>query len=118
MLKLKRIYDAPAKDDGARILVDRLWPRGVSKLRAKLANWEKDIAPSTALREEFHHDPDKFALFTRAYSNELKKNPIAENFINETKGLLKKGNVTLLTASKDINLSNAIVLKNYIEKNL
>ena len=70
-IRVRRIYDAPAVDDGARVLVDRLWPRGVSKERAQLTEWCKEIAPSTELRKWYHHDPAAFGEFTRRYLEEL-----------------------------------------------
>ena len=74
-LHIKRAYELPAKSDGLRILVDRVWPRGLSKKKLKLYRWEKELAPSTALRKWFAHDPAKWAGFKRRYSTELKKSP-------------------------------------------
>ncbi|MCL2290102.1 MAG: DUF488 family protein [Bacteroidetes bacterium] len=118
MLTIKRIYDEPAKEDGFRILVDRLWPRGVSKERAHLYKWAKEIAPSTELRVEFGHMTDRFDWFERAYDNELDKNPETGNFIDEVKTLLSKDNVTFMFAAKDPKINHATVLKEYIEKKL
>lgn len=109
-LKIKRIYEKPSFDDGKRILVDRLWPRGVSKTEAHLDDWYKDIAPSPHLREWFNHEADKFKEFSIHYKEELKGN----DFVQKIKQLLKKDNVTLLYAAKDSKINNAVVLKDYI----
>jgi len=118
MLNIKRIYDAPAWGDGYRILVDRLWPRGISKERARLSEWAKDIAPSNELRQEFGHDPEKFDWFQRAYVNELNKNAATRDFIGAVKSLLSKGNVTLLYGARDPKINQAVVLKEYVGKRL
>ncbi|MCL2439349.1 MAG: DUF488 family protein [Alphaproteobacteria bacterium] len=118
MLSIKRIYDAPAKTDGYRILVDRLWPRGISKERAKLYEWAKDITPSPEIRMEFGHKADKFDWFRHAYLRELDKNPATAAFISEIKNLLVKGNVSLLYGARDPQINHAIILKDYIEAKL
>ncbi|MCL1902289.1 MAG: DUF488 family protein [Alphaproteobacteria bacterium] len=121
MIGIKRIYDAPLKSDGYRILIDRLWPRGVSKEHARLYEWAKDITPSTQLRQELHHNadaPHEYEIFKRAYLKELSSNPNAPAFINEMKELLSRGNVTLLTASKNPDVSHVPVLKEFIENKL
>jgi uncharacterized protein YeaO (DUF488 family) len=118
MLVIKRIYDNPSTADGFRILVDRLWPRGISKERAQLYKWAKEIAPSTDLRIEFGHMADRFDWFTSAYTNELDKNPDTENFISEIKTLLSKDNVTFLYGARDPKVNHAIVLEKYVEKKL
>jgi uncharacterized protein YeaO (DUF488 family) len=117
-LSAKRIYDAPAHNDGARILVDRLWPRGISKERAQLYKWAKDITPSTELRQVYHHGEDNQTEFQAAYSKELDKNPETKNFVTEVKELLSHENVTLLTASKDITIGHVPVIMKYIKKTL
>lgn len=109
-LKIKRIYEKPSFDDGKRILVDRLWPRGVSKTQTHLDDWYKDIAPSPHLREWFNHEADKFKEFSIHYKVELKGN----DFVQKIKQLLKKDNVTLLYAAKDSKINHAVVLKDYI----
>ena len=111
-LQIKRIYDAYSASDGTRILVDRLWPRGISKKEARLDYWLKDIAPSTELREWFGHKPERFKEFSHKYENELKKQ--TANII-KIKDLLTHKNVTLLYAAKDREINHAIVLRNYIE---
>ena len=110
-LKIKRVYEAPADDDGVRILVDRLWPRGMKKDEVDYDEWFKNLAPSTDLREWFNHDPSKFSEFSKKYKEELKGNPQIEKM----KEWLKKSNVTLLYAAKDIKDNQAVVLKDYID---
>jgi uncharacterized protein YeaO (DUF488 family) len=107
MIKLKRVYETPAKEDGTRILVDRLWPRGLTKEKAKVDLWLKEIAPSTELRKWFAHDPAKWAEFQTRYKSELKNNP-------EQVALLKKevakGPATILYGARDEEHNEAIVL--------
>lgn len=109
-IQLKRIYEEPDEKDGYRILVDRLWPRGVSKEKAHLDLWLKDIAPSTELRKWFNHDPDKWNQFQKKYLKELKENKEAVDTLKEH---LKKGTITLLYAAKDEAHNEAEVLKDY-----
>lgn len=106
-LKLKRVYEAAVPDDGARILVDRLWPRGISKEKAQLTDWCKSVAPSTELRKWFGHDAAKFAEFKDRYVAELNANPDADAFREQVSDLLAAGDVTLLFGAKDVehNLS-------------
>ena len=111
-LKIKRIYDEPSTNDGIRILVDRLWPRGVKKEDAHLDYWFKDITPSTDLRKWFNHKPQKFKEFSKCYIEELKCNP---ETIEKVLDLLKKHNVTLIYAAKSPIINHAIVLKNYLD---
>ena len=111
-IHLKRIYDPPSKDDGARVLVDRLWPRGIRKEAAKLTVWLKDIAPSAELREWFGHDPARFDEFSRRYRAELAANGDAVEAINE---LLKHGAVTLLYAAHDTAHNQAVVLADFLK---
>lgn len=112
ILKIKRIYDDPQKDDGIRIFVDRLWARGVSKEKARLDYWFKDIAPSTDLRKWFNHEPEKFKEFSQSYKEELKDK---SETINTILNFLKQNNVTLIYAAKNPTINHAIVLKNYID---
>jgi len=113
-IAIKRIYEEPASDDGARILVDRLWPRGVSKERAKLDLWLKDIAPSTGLREWFGHDPEKWVEFQKKYKIELANN---EESVAELKKIVRQNKtVTLLYASKDEEHNEAVVITNLLSK--
>jgi uncharacterized protein YeaO (DUF488 family) len=112
IIKIKRAYDQPQKDDGYRILVDRLWPRGVTKEKAAIKEWAKDLAPTTDLREWFAHDPERWTEFQQRYKSELKKNAAVEPFREahrETKVL------TLIYAAKDEQHNHAIVLKAYLE---
>ncbi|MCZ7865651.1 MULTISPECIES: DUF488 domain-containing protein [Agrobacterium] len=110
-LRVKRIYEPTSDDDGARILVDRLWPRGMSKENAKLSLWMKDIAPSNELRKNFSHMPSRFEEFTRHYHEELAANPDAVAHMTE---LMAKGRVTLLYAAHDIEHNHALVLADYL----
>jgi uncharacterized protein YeaO (DUF488 family) len=111
-ISIKRVYEEPVPGDGARILVDRLWPRGVSKERAKLDLWLKDIAPSTELREWFGHDPKKWIGFQKKYKIELANNgePVAE-----LKKIIRQNKtVTLLYAAKDEEHNEAVVINNLL----
>jgi uncharacterized protein YeaO (DUF488 family) len=110
-IHLKRIYDPPGKDDGARVLVDRLWPRGIRKEAAKLTVWLKEIAPSPELREWFGHDPARFHEFSRRYRAELAANGDAVEAINE---LLERGTITLLYAAHDTTHNQAVVLADFL----
>ena len=111
---LKRVYEAPAKTDGTRILVDRLWPRGQSKDKLQLTAWVKDIAPSTELRKWFNHDPPKFEEFRKRYRAELDANPAA---VAELQALLKEhSNATLLYMAHDEQHCNAVVLSEYLHQ--
>lgn len=113
-LKLERIYTKPADLNGYRILVDRLWPRGISKIRAALDNWEKSIAPSTELRKWFNHVPDRFPEFKTKYLAELEQNPSTKEFVNLVARKLKKQNVILLYGAKDQKHNQAIIIYNYL----
>jgi len=110
-IQLKRIYEAGSKDDGYRILVDRLWPRGFTKEKAALDLWLKEIAPSNELRKWFGHDPDKWKDFQKKYQQELKQNKEAVDIL---KDYIQKGNVTLLYAAKDEEHNEAQVIKDFI----
>ena len=108
-VRVRLIYDDPQPDDGARILVDRLWPRGISKARARLDEWCTQVAPSTELRTWYHHDPDRFDEFTRRYIAELEgAEPAAA--VAHLRELATQGPVTLLTATKRPEISAAAVL--------
>lgn len=115
MVKTKRIYDPASPDDGKRILIDRLWPRGIKKEEAKIDEWLKDIAPSGELRKWFSHDPAKWQEFRKRYKDELKKK---SELVEKLKAEAKKGNITLLFAAKDTEHVNAVVLKEVIEYSL
>ncbi|ACP26187.1 hypothetical protein NGR_c24300 [Sinorhizobium fredii NGR234] len=114
-LKLKRVYEAPEASDGTRILVDRLWPRGIAKDKARIDLWLKDIAPSDALRKRFHGKPEDWQAFCEAYAAELEgEGPQAA--VKELRGFLKKGPVTLLYAARDESHNNAMALKRWLEE--
>lgn len=108
-VSVRRIYDEPHDDDGARVLVDRIWPRGISKDKAKLSEWCKAVAPSTELRKWYNHDVDKFEEFERRYTEELHgaEESAALDHLRELAGSTK---LTLLTASKAADISQAAVL--------
>lgn len=110
-ISIKRIYDKPAPTDGIRILVDRLWPRGVSKEAAALDLWSKEIAPSPELRTWFDHRDDRFAEFKKRYLLELRSNPAVPDV---AKGIGKR-KVTLLYGAKDGNVNHAVVLADYLQ---
>lgn len=112
MIQVKRIYLPANTTDGERFLVDRLWPRGISKVKAKLAGWLKDLAPSDELRNWFGHDPKKWGEFEKRYRKELVANRGALKPLLEA---VKKGSVTLLFAAKDEQHNNAVALKKYLE---
>lgn len=111
-IQLKRAYTPPAPQDGFRVLVDRLWPRGVSKNEAKLDLWLKDVAPSTSLRKWFAHDPSKWGEFRERYFLELQRNPEPIAQLDEH---VRRGVVTLVYGAKDREHNHAVVLKAYLE---
>jgi uncharacterized protein YeaO (DUF488 family) len=113
MIKLKRAYEKPARDDGERILVERLWPRGLTKLQAKVDLWLKDVAPSTELRKWFGHDPDRWDEFRRRYQKELRGK---EDLIKMLKRKAKAGVITLIYAARDEERNGALVLKKFLQK--
>lgn len=115
MIQVKRIYDKIDERDGFRILVDRLWPRGLSRNMAKVELWLKDIAPSNELRKWFAHDPEKWAEFRRRYYEELKDKKEEVLVISEK---AQGGTVTLLYGAKDEKHNNAVALKEYIERQI
>jgi len=112
-LKLKRAYDAPTKSDGRRVLVDHIWPRGVTKDELRLDDWLKDLAPSTKLRTWFDHDPAKWDVFKDRYFRELDGRPEA---VERLVARSRKGTLTLVFAAKDIDHNNAVALKEYVER--
>jgi len=109
---LKRAYESPAEADGVRVLVDRLWPRGVAKSKANIDFWLKDLAPSTELRKWFGHDPEKWPEFQKRYRAELRGNPA----LSELRALSRQGNVTLIYAAKDELHNDAVVLKQVLSR--
>ena len=110
--KIKRIYESPESDDGYRVLVDRLWPRGISKERAALDEWAKEIAPTNELRQWFNHDLEKFAEFSKRYVKELDENPATIKARNDWPS---HSIVTLLYSAKDAEFNQAVVLKQWLE---
>lgn len=113
--QLKRVYEAPGPEDGTRILVDRLWPRGIAKDRARIDLWLKEIAPSDALRKRFHGKPDEWDSFCEAYAVEL-QGAAAQAAASEAFKYLAQGPVTLLYAARDESRNNAVALKAWLER--
>jgi uncharacterized protein YeaO (DUF488 family) len=111
-IKIKRAYERPSSTDGYRILVDRLWPRGISKDKAKVVFWLRELAPSTELRRWYGHDPEKWSDFKSRYFAELDGNP---EMVNELIEYVRKGTVTFVYSSKEQQLNNAVALKEYIK---
>jgi uncharacterized protein YeaO (DUF488 family) len=114
MIKIKRIYDAE-DEEGYRVLVDRLWPRGVSKEKANLDEWMKAVAPSDELRKWFNHEPSKWKSFKKKYMDELDDK---QNLVQELLDNAKKGDLLLLYAAKDEEHNNAVVLQELLESRL
>ncbi len=115
MIQLKRVYENASKDDGQRVLVERLWPRGLKKTDAHLDSWQKDIAPSPALRVWFGHDPAKWGVFCRRYFAELDSKPEVWEPLIQVAGHRR---VTLVFSSHDLEHNNAVALKQYLEQKL
>jgi uncharacterized protein YeaO (DUF488 family) len=111
-LRTKRIYDQPAADDGTRVLVDRIWPRGITKQAAAIDHWLKDIAPSTDLRKWFGHEPERWPEFQQRFRSELEANPAAVGALRKLAA--GEGTVTLLFAARDAERNNAEVIKAYL----
>ncbi|MBA6153555.1 DUF488 domain-containing protein [Gelidibacter maritimus] len=111
-IEIKRIYESLSKSDGYRILVDRIWPRGISKEDAQLDEWNKDLAPSTELRKWFDHDPDKFDDFSKKYKKELEAQT---ETLKKLRQKTKDQTVTLLFGAKDKEHNQAVVLKEVLE---
>lgn len=108
---IKRIYDPPADDDGCRVLVDRLWPRGMPRQDAAIDLWLKDVAPSAGLRKDFNHRPERFAEFSERYRQELDSNPAVETLLELAAGHPR---VTLLYAARNTEVNHALVLLDYL----
>lgn len=111
-IRIKRVYEPPDKEDGFRILVDRLWPRGLTKEKASVDLWLKEIAPSTELRKWFGHDPKKWEEFKKRYLHELKENNEPVSLLKEQ---MKKGVVTLIYGAKDEVHNEALVILNEVK---
>jgi uncharacterized protein YeaO (DUF488 family) len=112
-IRLKRAYVAPASDDGYRVLVDRLWPRGIAKEDLKLDGWLKEIAPSNDLRKWFGHDPDKWDEFKQRYFHELDDQ---SDVVRQLVDKVNQGRVTLVYAAKDEEFNNAVALKEFLQQ--
>jgi|SRR5581483_5655347 uncharacterized protein YeaO (DUF488 family) len=110
-IKLKRAYERPTRDDGLRVLVDRLWPRGVRKADAAIDQWMKDVAPSASLRQWFGHDPARWVEFRQRYRKELKEH---DKEIDELRGLARHGPITLVYAARDQTHNEAVVLRDFL----
>ncbi len=110
-IQIKRVYEKPAREDGYRILVDRLWPRGIKKETARIDFWPKELAPSNELRQWYGHDPDKWAEFKSRYFAELNSQPA---LVEELRKHVRKGAVTFIYSSKEERLNNAVALREYI----
>jgi uncharacterized protein YeaO (DUF488 family) len=110
---IRRAYEAPAPNDGMRVLVDRLWPRGLSKERARVDLWLKDVAPSTELRKWYGHDPLKFVAFRERYRHELEVEP-GRAALQQVRVLARKGPVTLVFGARDVEHSEAAVLQDLL----
>lgn len=116
-IAIKRVYDEPEPKDGTRVLVDRLWPRGLSKERAHVDSWLKELAPSNELRKWFGHEPEKFAEFRRRYEEEL-RSAEAEVALKQLEDKAKQGPVTLVFATHEVEHNNAVVLQAYLQQAL
>jgi len=114
-IKIKRVYERPADGDGSRLLVDRLWPRGLTKEKAHIDLWLKEIAPSKELREWFAHDPEKWQRFRRRYETELRHN---RSVIEMLTHKAREGNLTLLYGARDEKHNEALVLKQVLERKI
>jgi len=110
MIQIKRIYEPASDDDGTRILVDRIWPRGISRFDARIDFWDKDIAPTAELRKWFGHRPERWKEFQKRYRAELKDNPALE----DARSLTRRRRVTLLYAARDTEHNHAIVLRSVL----
>ena len=115
MIHIKRVYDEASSADGARFLVDRLWPRGLRKESLAIEAWTKDAAPSNELRHWYHHDATQWDEFRRRYFSELEKNPTSWTLLLEA---ARKGNVTLIYSSKHLEQNNAVALKEFLNEKL
>lgn len=114
-IRVKRVYDEPRSDDGQRVLVDRLWPRGLTKERAALDDWLKDVAPSDDLRKWYHQDSERWQEFVERYDRELEEH---DGEVEELLGRARRGTLTLLYSSKETEHNNAVALKRHLERKL
>jgi uncharacterized protein YeaO (DUF488 family) len=114
-VRLKRVYDAPASADGYRVLIDRLWPRGISRQRARLDEWARDLSPSTELRQWFGHEPHRFQEFRRRYIDELRRH---RPRLAELRRRARRGTVTLVYSARDAEHNDAVVLAEVLRRGL
>ena len=112
-ISLKRVYEEPSRSDGHRILVERLWPRGLSKETARVDLWAKDIAPSTELRQWFGHEPERWAEFKQRYFDELRAR---QDSLEPVKRHVRAGQVTFVFSSRELRFNNAVALKEFLER--
>ncbi len=112
-ITIKRAYDAPKASDGKRILVDRLWPRGLTKEKLKVDGWMKEVAPSNELRKWIHADPSKWSDFEQRYFKELAAHA---DLVDELRAMARSGTLTLVYSARDETRNNAMVLKKYLER--
>jgi uncharacterized protein YeaO (DUF488 family) len=117
-IRLRRVYEPPAPEDGVRILVDRLWPRGISRERAAIDEWMKDIAPSPELRNWFCHKPERFEEFTAAYEQELAADPVRRGLADRLLAMATRQNVTLVYAARDPVHNHAVVLQRWLNRQI
>ena len=113
--RIKRVYEPASEDDGVRVLVDRLWPRGIAKQKARIDLWLRDLSPSDELRRMVHADPTKWDAFVKAYGRELKQEP-ARTALADLRKLPRSGPVTLLYAARDEARNNAVALQRWLER--
>ena len=118
VLQIKRAYEPLSTSDGYRILIDRLWPRGISRQELRLDDWARTIAPSTESRKAFAHDPAKFETFRTRYCDELSQNPAAPDFVARVSAHLREGNVTLLYGSRSETVNHAVILRDWVQAQL
>jgi uncharacterized protein YeaO (DUF488 family) len=115
MIRVKRVYEPPARSDGRRFLVDRLWPRGIAKAALATVVWLREVAPSHELRKWFHHEPERWAEFQRRYRAELAARPEAWRLLLEA---ARDGDVTLLFSARDLDRNNAVALQAFLDEQL
>lgn len=117
MIAIKRAYEAPARSDGTRVLVDRLWPRGVKKEDAHVFKWMRELGPSNELRKFFGHDPSRWEEFRKRYRVELKRTEV-QPMLEELAGIARQGKLTLVYSAKDTEHNQAVVIKEFLESRL
>ncbi len=114
-VRVRRVYDDPSPEDGTRVLVDRIWPRGLARARAGIDHWAKEVAPSTELRRWYGHDPARFEAFRRRYLAELAE-PERQEAVRHLRELARSGRLTLVTATRDLDHSQAAVLVDHLRR--